>query len=334
MQIQRIDAEHPGRLLDDFHDAFVAAMEGVPGPQVSAARFRRVVGGGGPGARAEAWVVVEGGQVVAGYGLSFPRYDNTHMGVLFPLVVRPERRRQEMGSALLAHALDRLRADGRRLLLAETPAEGPGARFALTHGFTVGVAEARRVLDLRKVDWDAFERMLPRSGGYRLERWTGPTSPELLPDLATVMDGMNDAPRDAGVEAMNLPLERVRADEQRTREGGDDSYTVLARRTSDGAPAGYTRVFLTADRADGWVHQGDTTVLRQHRGHRLGLLLKLTNLFWLREREPHLDRVITWNATSNAHMLAINEAMGFELLDEWNEWRLPLQTRKSAEWAL
>jgi hypothetical protein len=196
------------------------------------------------------------------------------------------------------------------------------------------VAEARRVLDLRKVDRDAFERLVPRSEGYRLERWTGPTSPELLPDLATVMDGMNDAPRDAGVEAMNLPLERVRADEQRTREGGDDSATILARRTSDGAPDGYTRVFLRADRADGWAHQGDTTVLREHLGHRLGLLLKLTHLFWLREREPHLDRVITWNATSNAHMLAINEAMGFELLDEWNEWRLPLQTGRSAEWAL
>lgn len=65
-------------------------------------------------------------------------------------------------------------------------------------------------------------------------------------------------------------------------------------------------------------------VLREHRGHRLGLLLKLTNLLWLREREPHLERIITWNATSNGPMLAINEAMGFELLDEWNEWRLAL----------
>ncbi|GGP18598.1 GNAT family N-acetyltransferase [Nonomuraea glycinis] len=324
MQIHRIDPERPGRLLDDFHDAFVAAMEGVPGPQVPVARFRQEVGEGGPGARTESWVVVEDGQVVAGYGLGFPRYDNAHVGVLFPLVVRPERRRQAMGSALLAHALGRLRADGRRLLLAETPTEGVGARFALARGCTAGVVLARRVLDLRKVDWDAFERMIPHSEGYHLERWTGPTSPELLPDLATVMNGMNDAPRDADVEAMNIPLERVRTGEQRTRDGGDDCYTILARRTSDGAPAGYTRVFLRADREDDWAHQGDTTVLRQHRGHHLGLLLKLTNLFWLREREPHLDHVITWNATSNAHMLAINEAIGFELLDEWNEWRLPI----------
>jgi GNAT superfamily N-acetyltransferase len=324
MQIHRIDAGRPGRLLDDFHDAFVAAMEEVPGPRFPVARFRRVVGEGDPGSRAEAWVVAEEGEVVAGYGLNFPQYDNAHVGVLFPLVVRPERRRRAMGSALLAHALDRLRADGRRLLLAETPTESAGAPFALARGCTVGVVHARRVLDLRKVDWEAFERMVPHSEGYHLERWTGPTSPELLPDLATVMNGMNDAPRDADVEAMSLPLERVRAGEQHTRDGGDDSYTVLARRTSDGAPAGYTRVFLRADRKDVWAHQGDTTVLRQHRGHRLGLLLKLTNLFWLREREPHLDRVITWNATSNAHMLAINEAMGFELLDEWAEWRLPI----------
>jgi hypothetical protein len=48
------------------------------------------------------------------------------------------------------------------------------------------------------------------------------------------------------------------------------------------------------------------------------------NLLWLRESEPHLDRVITWNAGTNVHMLAINEAMGFRLLDEWHTWRLEL----------
>ncbi|WP_336204723.1 GNAT family N-acetyltransferase [Nonomuraea sp. LPB2021202275-12-8] len=319
MEIQRIDAERPGRLFDDFHDAFLAASADVPGPSFPAARFRVMAAKGFPGARAEPWVVVEDGQVVAGYVLALPTFDNAHAGRLFAFGVRPERRGRGLGSALLAHAVGRLRADGRRLLLATTPAEGVGAR---AHGCTVGVAEARNVLDLRKADWDALERMLPDPAGYHLERWTGPASPELLPDLAAVMDGMNDAPRVAGVEKINTPVERVRVGERRIPEAGDDCYTILARRTSDGAPAGYTRVLLAADRSDGWGHQGDTTVLRQHRGHRLGLLLKLSNLFWLREREPHLDRVITWNATSNTHMLAINEAMGFELFDTWNEWRL------------
>ncbi|MCA2225212.1 hypothetical protein [Nonomuraea aurantiaca] len=66
-------------------------------------------------------------------------------------------------------------------------------------------------------------------------------------------------------------------------------------------------------------------MLREHRGHRLGLLLKIGNLLWLRDREPHIERLITWNAVSNAHMLAINEAMGYELFDEHKEWRLEIQ---------
>ena len=61
--------------------------------------------------------------------------------------------------------------------------------------------------------------------------------------------------------------------------------------------------------------------MREHRGHRLGPLMKIADLLWLHEREPHIDRIITWNATSNAHMPPINEAMGFTLFDEWKQWK-------------
>ena len=315
-------------------------MAEVPGPLPSATRFGYEITVDGPGGRSECWVMIDGGEVVGGYGLSFSVFDNPHLCWFSCLVVRPERRGRGVGSALLAHAVERARADGRRLLLGETPVTGAGARFARARGFTVAVAEARRVLDLRTADWEALARLTPEPGGYHVERWAGPARPELLADLATVMAGMNDAPRDEDVEAMSIPIERVRAAEERLALTGDDCYTVLARRTSDGAPVGYSRIFLAADRGDGWAHQGDTTVLGEHRGHRLGLLLKLTNLLWVREREPHLDRVVTWNATSNTHMLAINEALGFELLDEWHEWRLPLQSAgerspaDSAQWAV
>ncbi|WP_431929668.1 GNAT family N-acetyltransferase [Nonomuraea jabiensis] len=324
MWIQPIDLDRPGDLVTGLHEAYTVAYSDDPGPLMSLAHFRHDIARHSPGDRAELWAVVEGGKVVGGYGLSLSQLDNTHMGWLFPLVVRPERRGRGLGSALFEHALERLRHHGRSLLLTETPTTGVGARFALAHGMTVAVAEARRVLDLHKADWDALERMLPTVDGYRLERWIGPADPGLIPDLSTLMNGMNDAPRDAGVEDFDFSSERIRDREEGIKHRGFTSYSMIARRDSDGAPAGYTRVYLTADRSDGWGHQADTTVLAGHRGHRLGLLLKLANLFWLREHEPHLERIITWNATSNAHMLAINEAMGFELLDEWNEWRLEL----------
>ncbi|MGW2214365.1 GNAT family N-acetyltransferase [Nonomuraea sp. NPDC001684] len=322
MHIQPIDFDRPGELMTGLHDAYLAAHAHEPGPKLSLTRLSVIALLGPPGDRVESWVLTDGGKVAGGYSLALPQSDNRHMGWLFPLVVRPELRGRGLGSELFEHALGRMRAHGRTLLLTETPTTGVGARFARAHGMTVALQEARRTLDLRTADWAALRGMLPEVPGYRVERFAGPAGPELLADLATLMSGMNDAPRDADVEDMTFNLDRLRLREERVTLGGETCYTVIARRESDGAPAGYTRIYLTADRSDGWGHQADTTVLREHRGHRLGLLLKLSNLLWLREREPHLERIITWNATSNAHMLAINEAMGFELLDEWDEWRL------------
>ena len=70
---------------------------------------------------------------------------------------------------------------------------------------------------------------------------------------------------------------------------------------------------VEADRP--WLaEQHDTSVVRAHRGHRLGLLLKLEMLRWLAEDEPRLETIDTWNAESNDHMVAINEALGYRPL--------------------
>ncbi|TDC93036.1 GNAT family N-acetyltransferase [Nonomuraea deserti] len=324
MRIQQIDLDdQPDDLVTGLYDAHVAAASADDaGPQPRLPRFRRDVCAHSPSGRAEVWVAVADGKVAGGYGLSLPMLDNTHIGTVFPFAVRPEHQRRGLGTELFGHLLGRLRHHGRRLLLAETMATGTGARFARTRGMKVALVEARRMLDLRKVDWAALERMIPEVAGYRVERFAGPAGPELASDLATLMGGMNDAPHDSGVEDSIFSPERLLHREEGIVPSGRTCYTSIARRDSDGAPAGYTRIYLDSDRSDGWAEQADTTVLAPHRGHRLGLLLKLGNLLWLRECEPHAERLITWNATSNTHMLAINEAMGFELFDEWNQWRM------------
>jgi hypothetical protein len=66
-------------------------------------------------------------------------------------------------------------------------------------------------------------------------------------------------------------------------------------------------------------------VARPHRGHRLGLLLKVVMLGLLAQREPALRWIITGNAESNRHMILINEALGYRALDRWTtSWRLPV----------
>ena len=60
------------------------------------------------------------------------------------------------------------------------------------------------------------------------------------------------------------------------------------------------------------VHE-DTSVIRGHRGHRLGMWLKASMLLWMHDLHPELTAIDTWNATSNAHMIAVNEALGCEV---------------------
>lgn len=50
-----------------------------------------------------------------------------------------------------------------------------------------------------------------------------------------------------------------------------------------------------------------------HRGHRLGLAVKVANL---RQLGPSHSCVTTWNAAANRPMIAINEALGFQVIEQ------------------
>jgi GNAT superfamily N-acetyltransferase len=84
--------------------------------------------------------------------------------------------------------------------------------------------------------------------------------------------------------------------------------------TDAGEPVGYTQLLAPLeDPAD--LVQDDTLVLRAHRGHRLGAMLKVANLRQL-ERLPFSDMAArrwlhTWTAQGNAPMQAVNARFGF-----------------------
>ncbi len=44
-------------------------------------------------------------------------------------------------------------------------------------------------------------------------------------------------------------------------------------------------------------------------------------LGWLRESEPQLHRLDTWNAASNAHMIEINETLGYQVVAGHIGWQ-------------
>lgn len=70
--------------------------------------------------------------------------------------------------------------------------------------------------------------------------------------------------------------------------------------------------------------QWNTIVDPVHRGHRLGLAVKIANLRNLRRDVPGALRLETWNAIENSRMIEINELLGFQVVERVDEYELAL----------
>ena len=133
------------------------------------------------------------------------------------------------------------------------------------------------------------------AAGYSLVSWAGPVPEEYIEQTAAVYNGMADAPRDAEITHEEWDAQRVRERVNGLRpQYGMRDYAVAARHDDTGELAGLTEV--SVDPADpGWGFQVFTVVRREHRGHRLGLLLKIAMMELLATTEPQLERIVTWN---------------------------------------
>jgi hypothetical protein len=188
------------------------------------------------------------------------------------------------------------------------------------------LGEAMRRLDLTDDLRDRHRALLAdavkHADGYVLDGWTGPAPEDLLPAMADLLEAMNDAPMDElEWDDERMDPARVRRGEEYRAEMGWRTHRVVARHEVSGELAGLTEV---AVHPEGWTHafQLDTCVARAHRGHRLGLVLKLAMLQRLADLEPQLRVIDTWNAASNLHMIGVNEALGCRVVYTSAEWQL------------
>ena len=101
------------------------------------------------------------------------------------------------------------------------------------------------------------------------------------------------------------------------------AVATAARERSSGRLVAYSDLAWTRHDPEN-AFQWDTLVLREHRGHRLGALVKVAKLERLLAEAPDARRVHTWNADENTHMVAINAAMGFAPAQRESAWRLDL----------
>jgi GNAT superfamily N-acetyltransferase len=281
----------------------------------------------------EFWLMHVGGTTVGTYRLDLPMLDNLDF-VELALCIDPPHQHRGHGRTLLAHATDRIAQLGRHQVAVgvNEPADGPpnrAMRFAAAMGATRSLGEMRRVLDLTALDTDRLATMRAEaekaSVGYQLVSWTNRCPDDLVDDFAALYARMStDAPLgDLDIEPERWDADRIREREATIRDQGRTQIVTAARVGPDGPLVAFTDIAAT--RHDPLnAFQWSTLVVKEHRGHRLGALVKLANLERARIEAPAARRLHTWNADVNSYMIAINEAMGFRVAQRESVWRLDL----------
>jgi GNAT superfamily N-acetyltransferase len=258
------------------------------------------------------------GDVMVGSALVLvPLQENLHT-CGFDLYVVPPRRREGVGTGLLDDVEARAAALGRTTLLCEgyvPPGEtGPAEQFAAARGYVVASREGFKELALS--EYAARRTSLAADVGSHADDYRFVTFDTVCPEEHLASFG-----RLLGMLISEIPLgdldlqdsewspERIRAAERRFVEIGRHVLIALTI-GPDGSVAGSSDVRVNeADPSHGQV--GVTLVDPAHRGHRLGLALKLATHDLLRETYPGCTSVDTCNAEVNTHMNAVNEALGY-----------------------
>jgi len=267
------------------------------------------------------------------------------------VAVAPEHRRRGFGTALLDHVEAVARAAGRTDAIAfvasrQGPASGQGlaagsgpavtpadrleastghgrvprasseVRFALSRGYALGQVERISRLPL-PVDEEALaairtEALAAAGDEYRVHTWSGPTPQRWQSDVAALATALStDAPMGDVPEPEDVwTVERLVEAERRRATSGRASLTAVAEHVPTGRLVACSDLAVPDD-ASRPAMQQMTLVRRDHRGHRLGWLVKVANLDRLAAEKPGRPAVLTFNAEENRPMLAVNEAVGF-----------------------
>jgi GNAT superfamily N-acetyltransferase len=313
--------ERPGEPDSFLEEQRALLLDGLPGPDGAPV---------GDELRQALLLRDDDGRAVAAARFELPVRDNEH-SVWFRLSVHPDARRRGHGSALLAEILRRTEHAGRRTLVVdcEEPAHlagrAPARAFADRHGFALELEEVRRDLDLpvppaRLKALEAACR--PHAQGYVVRTWRDRCPDDLVDDRAVLGRQMSTDAPSGGLDWREEEWDaaRVRHREALTAQQDRSYLGAAAVHAESGRMVAFTEVGV--QRAEPRrVHQWETLVLPEHRGHRLGTLVKIALVRDLVRKVPEARLVSTCNATTNAPMIAVNEALGFRVNGAYLSWQ-------------
>lgn len=288
------------------------------------------------------WTVHLADAVVGRVGVDIPLEAGSRVAYWL-IELLPDVWGQGIGTA--AHALvERTARDAGRTVLqtwAERP-EAPGdrvhaptgfgsipndhvARFLLRHGYALEQVERVSAFDLRQ-PFDTVDRLhaeaLAASSGYRVVQWQPPMPPEFTEGYAWVKSRMSTDAPSAGMDQdeESWDAARITEHQQRYIDAGQTMLVTVAQHLETGELCAFNELVIGED-LGGSSHQEDTLVLKEHRGHRLGLLVKTAGLRTWRSVAPLSPTLITYNAEENRPMLDINEAIGFVPIAYEGAWK-------------
>ena len=249
------------------------------------------------------------GAAVAGGTAELPLRDNTGF-VYVDVFTAPEHRRRGHGATVI-EALEEIGRDADRSILYgeavwEMADVDPASQaFAESVGFTLDIMDAMRERPL-----PAKLPALEVAEGYTIHTWRGSCPDRWIQSYTDLRQLINEeAPGgDASLENEFWDVERTRAEEAMWAEQGRTPQVSIAV-SQDGEVVGHTQLLFSSGSPNAF--QWDTLVLPSHRGHGLGLALKVTTMQAAADLLEGRRRIVTYNAAGNEAMIRVNRALGF-----------------------
>lgn len=280
----------------------------------------------------------DGDRVVGAASYQLPQSENVGM-VYLDLVVHPQYRRRGIGTRLLEEVYAVARRHDRRLIEIQTVRGLPGGvardeagyRYLTHRGHQPGGASIRsrcRLSERSEGDEAMLAEAWTHADGYSLVQWRDAVADEIVEDVAALQSRlMLDAPAgDLAVEQQKYDTDRVRRQEASELGRGYRSYSTAARHDATGQIVARTKLSFESD-DDTHARQRTTIVEPAHRGRRLGLIVKAANHAYAQAHEPALRVIDSWNSEDNTHMRAVNALLGFQPVDGWSVFQLPVPAR-------
>ena len=331
IEILRIDATDD-RSVDAWWDAYATAERADRGADAvvwSLEESRSELQQESAVVDRRAYLLRHADRIVGSASLALPLKDNTQVAHL-AISVPPEHRRRGIGSEALAFLEAEVTASGRTIAQGATSwrhplgsegAGSPGREFARARGYSLALGDVQSRLDLPvdpalldRIESDIASAIAP----YEIRSWVG-RIPDEVAERWTILDAALETEAPTGelaIEPQRPDVDSIRESEELLDRQRRVSFGAIAL-AADGEAAAYSQLVVSTD--DGNAYQWGTLVRTADRGHRLGIAVKAANLRMLQREAPQTRAVYTYNAESNAHMLAVNTALGFRPSERMGE---------------